>query len=257
MWRLPAGAAWLVSAGACLCAIACGQTNESPIRRSGTAGGADEPARAGSAGVANDAGGGTANNAGGPAREGGGTSVTLPTGGRAVDSETEPVPVPHAGRSCENPEPYPDGGGYLVCQDKSLRRGEPSDCPSTLPRESPTLPLFYSDCALDTDCTASPHGFCALGQCRFGCVSDDECGPEGICFCGAEIGKCLQAVCRSDAECPSGYPCTGNQPFGSPDVSFRCQTPYDECQSDYDCPGARMHCISEGEHRYCWHDPIG
>src|SRR4051812_25772989 len=134
MLRLAAGAAWLVSAGACLFAIACGQTDARPLR-SGSAGQANQPAPAGSAGVANGAAGGAANNAGGPALEGGGTSVTLPTGGSAADDETEPQPVPHAGRPCENPQPYPLGGGYLVCEDKSLRRGEPSDCPSTLPRE--------------------------------------------------------------------------------------------------------------------------
>ena len=264
MLRLAASAAWLVG-GACLCAVACGQTGEQPVVRSGFAGSANDPSRAGGAGVADNAGGGAtsragaaaANNAGGPSLQVGGASVTLQIGGSAADGETEPPPEPHPGRPCENPQPYPQGGGYLVCQDRSLRRGEPSDCPNALPRESPTLPLFFSDCALDTDCTASPHGFCELGQCRYGCVSDAECGPEQICFCGAEIGQCLNAACRSDAECPPDYPCTGNQPFGAPDVSFRCQTPFDECQSDYDCPGARMHCGSDGDHRYCWHDSVG
>lgn len=248
MLRFAAGTAWLVG-GACLCAIACGQTDARPVPRSGGAGSANEPSRAGSAGVAD--------NAGGPSLENGGTGVTLQTGGSPTEGETEPPPEPHPGLPCEDPQPYPQGGGYLVCQDKSLRRGEPSDCPNALPRESPTLPLFFSDCALDTDCTASPYGSCELGQCRYGCVSDAECGPEQICFCGAEIGQCLDAACRSDAECPPDYPCTGNQPFGTPGVTFRCQSPFDECQSDYDCPGARMHCGSDGDHRFCWHDSVG
>ena len=256
MLRFPIGAAWLLSAGGCLFAVACGEIDDRRVPRLGSAGAAGEPTRAGSAGVSNYAGGG-ATSAGGPGLEVGGTSVTLQTGGSPADGETEPLPAPHPGLPCEDPQPHPQGGGYLVCEDKSLRRGEPSDCPNTLPRELPTLPLFFSDCALDTDCTASAHGFCALGQCRYGCVSDDECGPEGICFCGEEIGRCQPAACRGDAECSPGYPCTGNQPFGSPDVSFMCQTPLDECQSDYDCPGARMHCISNGEHRYCWRDPVG
>lgn len=182
---------------------------------------------------------------------GGSTEIT-------ADPDEQPLPEPHAAKPCDNPQPFEAGGGYLVCEDKSLRIGERSACPTTLPREAPTEPLFFAECALDVDCTASAHGFCAYGQCRYGCVSDDECGEGELCFCRADVGACVHASCRSDADCPADYPCTGNLPFGTDVAGFRCQTPIDTCQSDYDCPGPRMHCwVDENDRRTCVRDPVG
>jgi hypothetical protein len=255
--RLACGARWLLSTGACLCVAACGLWTDNPPITDSAPAKAGEPASAGSSGAVNHAGGGATGNAGGPTLDLGGNGLTL--GGSTTDVDSKPPVEPHAGLPCENPQPYPEGGGFVVCEDQSLRRGEPSACPSTLPREAPTLPLFFTDCALDTDCTESPHGLCALGQCKYGCVSDAECGEHGVCFCGPEIGQCQGAFCTSDADCPADYPCTGNHPFGTDGVTFRCQTPLDECQSDYDCPGPRMHCGADGDGlpRHCWRDPVG
>jgi hypothetical protein len=214
---------------------------------------------AGRAGASSDASAGTQTQAG-TAGVGGQPVITLDPLGGSPEPE-EPLPTPHAAFPCDDPQPFPQGGGYLVCEDKSLRIGERSACPSILPRDMPTLPLFYEDCALDSDCTESAHGFCAYGQCKYGCVSDDECGADQLCFCQAEIGQCLSAGCRSDADCPADYPCTGNLPFGFTEAGFRCQTPLDTCESDYDCPGARMHCwvdvSDESQRRQCIRDPVG
>jgi len=234
----------------------CGSTEQAQPR--GSAGNVAQPgvgvagsATGGSGGANPIASAGTAGSAVPP--------IQIATGGTAdVPSDpAEVVPEPHAATPCDNPQPYALGGGYLVCEDKSLRLGERSACPTTLPRAAPTDPLFFEECALDVDCTASPHGFCAYGQCKYGCVSDDECGADSLCFCGADVGKCVQAACRSDADCPADYPCTGNLPFGSDAASFQCQTPLDSCESDYDCPGPRAYCTGYAERRYCARDTVG
>ena len=60
-----------------------------------------------------------------------------------------------------------------------------------------------------------------------------------------------------DEDCSDGYQCTGNLPFGITVPDFQCQTPLDECQSDYDCPGTRERCVSDGERRYCFLSQVG
>ena len=251
---------WSLAAGSSV--LACGETWSAPP---GPAAEANETAGSASAGRA----GAPSNSAGGaqvqPGTAGSGGEIVLeigPLGGGSAmgDSGAAQATEPHAAFPCDDPQPYALGGGYLVCKDKSLRIGERSECASVLPRDTPTLPLFFEDCALDVDCTASANGLCVYGQCKYGCVSDDDC-DGGLCFCGAEIGVCVSAECRSDADCPPDYPCTGNQPFGYDAASFRCQTPVDTCASDYDCPGARVHCqvgyVGEVERRMCVRDTVG
>lgn len=249
---------WLLAAG--LGTFACGTTRQGERPRP-----TDELGESGASGERSGGGASSSGSAGaatqaGTAGIGGGPTIELaPMGGAGVaDVPEEPVVTPHAAMPCDNPQPFPLGGGYLVCEDKSLRIGERSACPTRLPRDTPTEPLFFEDCALDVDCTASAHGFCAHGQCKYGCVSDDECGG-GLCFCGADVGTCVSAECRSDADCPADYPCTGNLPFGIDTPSFRCQSPLDTCQSDYDCAGPRVHCwvTQDATRRACIRDQIG
>lgn len=251
---------WSLAAG--LGGVACGTT------RQGEPGAPDETSESGAATGAGRAGA-TSNGTGGAQAHAGTTGLggqpvlteapVLDLGGSASEAQA-PAPTPHAAFPCDNPQPFALGGGYLVCEDQSMRIGERTACPTVLPREVPTLPLFFEECALDVDCTASANGFCAYGQCKYGCVTDDDC-DGGLCFCGPEIGACAPANCHSDADCPADYPCTGNHPFGYDTASFRCQTPIDTCESDYDCPGARMHCqvsvSSEVEHRLCVRDTVG
>lgn len=209
----------------------------------GGTGGVTQPSSAGAGGVA-------------------GPELVLPEAGTAgtAGGLEPPQPIePHAARPCDNPQPFEHGGGYLVCEDHSLRRGEPADCTSVLPRAEPTGPIVFDECALDTDCIERAHGFCAYGACEYGCVSDDDCSPGGLCFCGEQIGKCVAAACTSDSDCPADYPCTGNHPFGTDEASFQCQSPLDECQSDYDCNqlNPRAYCRSDGERRHCAVNMVG
>jgi hypothetical protein len=250
-------ASWLLAAslGSLACGRAVGGTPTSEATESGA------PGDAGRVGGSSSSSGGSPEQAGSVAVGGG--AVLVPSGGATTTAGAsgagEAAETPHAARPCDDPQPYPQGGGYLVCQDKSLRLAEPAACPTTLPRAAPTDPLVFDECALDSDCTTAAHGFCAYGQCKYGCVSNDECAANQLCFCGVDVGQCLAADCLRDADCPAGYPCTGNLPFGETNATFQCQTPVDSCESDYDCPGPREHCVSDGDgqRRYCRRDLIG
>lgn len=154
--------------------------------------------------------------------------------------------------------PLPNGGGFEVCGDTTLRRHESIACPSALPRSEPVSGASYDQCVYDADCTESANGYCVIGACYYGCTTDAECGG-GICFCGPVIGTCLPAGCRSDADCPADYPCTGNPLTAAGQPDFVCQTPTDTCQKDADCNtgSPRVHCVSNGARRTCVRDTVG
>lgn len=102
------------------------------------------------------------------------------------------------------------------------------------------------------------HAFCGvLGAtpyttaCQLGCLSDDECSEFQLCLCGPSGGVCMQATCRSDADCTEGYHCAQED-----DVCFvnrglfSCQRPEDECLTGEDCNFSK--CMSFGsDHRTC------
>jgi hypothetical protein len=155
--------------------------------------------------------------------------------------------------------PLPDGGGFEVCEDTSLRRHESTACPSVLPRSEPVSGAVYDECVYDADCTESANGYCVIGACYYGCTIDAECGTGAMCFCGPVIGSCVAAGCRNDADCAPDYPCTGNPLTGAGKPDFVCQTPTDNCQTDADCKPVhpRVHCVSNGTRRICIIDRVG
>jgi hypothetical protein len=77
-----------------------------------------------------------------------------------------------------------------------------------------------TDSGCDPDkCTEKPRGYCeaeapgASGagpvSCHYGCVTDSECGASEICVCGDPTygGRCVQAFCKTDADCANGNRC--------------------------------------------------
>ena len=171
-------------------------------------------------------------------------------------------PLMHAALPCTNPVPRPHGGGYLQCSDGSLRRASSAACDSALPRPAADTPIVFDECTSDTDCTASAHGFCAYGACKYGCVTDAECASDQACYCEDFIGFCIPANCRSDADCPADFPCTAFQAPGFTAAGgLWCQSPEDECITDAQCNSLnpRVSCqeAEDVAHRICFLSPVG
>lgn len=148
----------------------------------------------------------------------------------------------------------------MQCTEGVLRRPRPAACTSSLPRATPDTPLAFSECSNDIDCTEAAHGFCAYGECKYGCVSDAECPSDQACFCGVEIGACVPANCHSDADCPSDLPCVAYVApgFALPDV-LACRSPVDECLTTPQCNSLnpRVSCRFQVDHRICYKDSVG
>jgi len=104
---------------------------------------------------------------------------------------------------------------------------------------------------MDSECTASTNGRCEplggngsnqVGACSYDeCSSVDGCGPGFACVCRTPEGigaanRCVQADCKSDAECASGL-CVESIDQSSCDrpISYHCITSADECTADSDC----------------------
>jgi hypothetical protein len=231
-----------------------------PSSASGAANGAETGA--GGAGVAGKAGSNGGNNAGTAGTVGtAGTAETVNAAGTHSQSQGGGgTGALRAARPCDAPAPRPGGGGYSLCADGSLRRPSAAACESALPRTTPDLPLVSDECTNDSDCTSKPHGFCAYGACKYGCVVDDDCAGDAACFCGPDIGVCIPAGCRSNADCPSDFPCTAFQApgFATPDA-LSCQSPADDCVTDAQCNSLnpRVSCKVQDDHRICYQDTVG
>jgi hypothetical protein len=180
--------------------------------------------------------------------------------GAAVSGGTGSFDAPHAARVCDNPLPRARGGGYQLCGDGSLRRPRAAACQVSLPRAKADQLMVFNECTADSDCTSSLYGFCADGACKYGCRVDDDCANGQACFCGEVIGSCITASCRSDADCPAEFPCTGYQAvgFATPDA-LACQSPSDACLTDAQCSSLnpRVSCKVQVDHRVCYADNVG
>jgi len=115
-----------------------------------------------------------------------------------------------------------------------------------------------NQCEQDSDCTAKPYGTCegtgqiAMCACRYGCVTDDDCGAGALCACYGDSGSCLRATCRTDADCTVGFQCRAFQDPATPicgSMRFECQTPADTCQDDSDCNAQYCVADSAGVHQ--------
>ena len=174
--------------------------------------------------------------------------------------------------SCRNPAPVlgHDGSdsGYVSCEGDFLHRRERRACASRLPRAEAVDPGMATtvDCATDADCEHLPHGHCErtsaywTGQrvtCLAGCVEDTDCGENQVCLCGDPVGTCINAACKSDAEC-SGLLCTADPlvdtcTSGTLSAYFSCQKPNDTCRSDADCESPNRCFSGQDGPRRCEH----
>ena len=251
---------------------ACGGSSASSAGDTGGTGGA-KTGTAGStanAGVtsAGEATGGatTAGTTSGGATTAGTTNGGATTGGTSTGGTTTGGTTTAGGATnfpCKNPVPVLDANGKPTgleqCETGGNHRAEPSECVVTLPRAEAcqTSGIGTPTCAKDDDCTAKLYGTCSkvpqagTCDCSYGCRTDADCSG-GVCLCGASVGYCQSATCRTDADCVSGYQC---RTFQDPTTivcgltRFECQMPGDTCESNANCTVGQT-CVADakGEH---------
>jgi hypothetical protein len=143
-------------------------------------------------------------------------------------------------------------------------------CPNRLPRAGVTCTSpRKTGCTADTDCPG-PLGYCGPGlavpsydcECHTGCETDADCAPDQRCHCSPNLpaGLCVDAACRSDADC-DGRRCLASSRIagvgcGEANVGFHCQTPGDECASAADC-GESSSCVFEAGRHLCQKNTVG
>lgn len=169
----------------------------------------------------------------------------------SADTNDEPEP------ECE-PIVQSDGSssGFELCMSTgAIFRTSAELCVDPFPPSDAKL-CAYGTCFSDDDCKQAPYGACELQghnptecNCIYGCTSDAECGPGFVCMCDpVDKGtRCIEANCRTDADCPNGSRCELN-PSGGWSwelASLHCHGPDDECQSDADCPNSLCAWINE------------
>lgn len=121
--------------------------------------------------------------------------------------------------------------GFETCANGATVRREALVCETSyapLPDKCP----FEIGCQYDSECNEKPFGRCSPGVqvaqcfCSYGCAQDSDCGPGEICKCGDPVGQCIQAGCKTSADCAVGD-CTLSS--FSCSQSFACQTEQDTC----------------------------
>lgn len=60
-------------------------------------------------------------------------------------------------------------------------------------------------------CYSDPAGFAGAGaeSCHYGCLTDGDCGKNELCLCedASYGGRCVPALCKTDADCKNGNHC--------------------------------------------------
>ncbi|MBM4363495.1 MAG: hypothetical protein FJ104_12510, partial [Deltaproteobacteria bacterium] len=228
---------------ACSGSVLDGTDNTLGSQDAGSGGGS---ASGGQGGVGNDAGAGGGSASGGQ----GGVGNDAGAGG-----------APNGGApACINPKPVvPEGEfggpsrGYIQCENGVVHRVAAQACWSKLgpPDAGVVVPpgpdgSVTFNCRTNADCTDAPHGYCVIDSsgdpwdglvstvCRYGCVQDSDCDAGSICRCGDPVGTCVQASCKTDADCDGafcqeGYDSSSCSPSR---VTYRCGP---RCTSDADC----------------------
>ena len=247
---------------------ACGgSSTSSPGDTAGTGG-----AKTGTAGTTTSAGATSAGESTGGATtagttSGGATTAGATTGGATTGGTTTGGTTTTGGATnflCKNPTPVLDANGkptgVETCEKGGNHRAEPTECAVTLPRAETckSSGIGTSTCEKDADCVDKQYGTCSQVaqagncECLYGCHTDADCSNGGVCLCGASVGYCQSATCRSDDDCVPGYQCRAFQDPTSlicDFTRFECQMPGDTCESNANCAqGQRCVADAEGEH---------
>jgi hypothetical protein len=144
--------------------------------------------------------------------------------------------------------------GFATCANGTFHRRAIATCGSGVPRNT-QCEKQGSDlgpkCTTDSDCPA-PYGHCDRTlqftyiyqcECATGCIQDSDCGAGQICECGDPVGRCIEAECRSDADC-GGKACellrAGMCGLAE---QYRCATAQDECSSSQQCTKGSQRCF--------------
>lgn len=158
-------------------------------------------------------------------------------------------------------------GGIVACATGWTHRASAAAC-TVEPSEgkcSVAPGLVPSSCQVDADCVAGPNGRCgerydysdpeypeAYCGCSYQCATDADCAADELCLCQpGRAGSCKHVGCRIDADCGSGLLCADVLIDECGGYTYRCQTPFDECMSDADCPGDSPTCLYAGTRRTC------
>ncbi len=160
----------------------------------------------------------------------------------------DPPDNPAPTDTCADPVPImqetPDGpveSGFVRCSGGVVHRVAKIDCVYAPDLFQPMCPIEdpNNECATFEDCTAGDYPYCvSQGMegtcgCHYSCTTDADCGDGMICYCNGWANECVPASCTTDADC-GGYQCAKSS--GSVG-GFACQTPFDECRGNEDCPG--------------------
>lgn len=154
--------------------------------------------------------------------------------------------------ACGESTPSENGGGLAVCDSGLVHRQLVEACEDRRDEsefevsDEAVMDESRIECRSHADCTGAPYGHCVpvgipsiVGYiCRYGCVSDSDCGDGSVCICGSAIGTCSsKGDCITDADCSNDARCarrTDISSCGGPST-FWCQTPQDTCATSADC----------------------
>jgi hypothetical protein len=185
----------------------------------------------------------------------------------AVETGNEPDATPAASDGawprCTNPRDIgTESGmitGYVQCDEGYVHRAEVRECPVTIDPDAgfpESGDASVHECYFNADCTARPYGRCVPPygpgistsyHCEYGCASDADCTVDQVCLCGALVGTCVPATCKTDADCAEGF-CADYDTVCDYRAGMACQTSEDQCFSAAECGRA---CQLQGTYRAC------
>ncbi|MCA9626299.1 MAG: ferritin-like domain-containing protein [Myxococcales bacterium] len=145
--------------------------------------------------------------------------------------------------------------GFATCDNGLKHRPQAVACQLALPRAGVECTSGFdpAECTTDSDCTASPNGYCVAGQicyCRYACSTDADCGESQLCECGSGgVSACVSALgCQSDADCPGSVCAIHTTECGG--HGYSCVTSEDGCTTNADCKSGEQ-CLYDGTRRSC------